>query len=72
MLQHQFGRLKRWSMILFGGLLVLLGLVTFWLPLPVGLPLMLLGAPLLLKASPHARRWWVRLRRWWRQRRGRH
>ena len=57
--------LKKWSLITIGGLLVLLGFVTFWLPLPIGLPLLLLGAPLLLRHSPHARRWWVMLRKRW-------
>jgi hypothetical protein len=65
MLQRQIGLLKKWSMIVTGGLLVLLGLVTFWLPLPIGIPLMLLGAPLVLRASPHARRLWVKWRRRW-------
>jgi hypothetical protein len=49
-------------MITTGGLLVLAGLVTFWLPLPIGLPLILLGMPLLIRHSPHARYWWRRHR----------
>lgn len=49
-------------MITIGGGLVLLGLLTFWLPLPIGVPLMLLGMPLLLRHSPHARLAWQRLR----------
>jgi hypothetical protein len=63
MWQHQLGLLKKWTMIVIGALVVLLGLVTFWLPLPVGLPLLLIGVPVLIRYSPHARRWWTRLRR---------
>jgi uncharacterized membrane protein YbaN (DUF454 family) len=62
MWQRQLGLVKKWSFIVIGGLLVLLGLITFWLPLPIGVPLMLLGAPLLLRHSPHARAWWAQLR----------
>ncbi len=63
MWRRELGLVKKWSLITIGGLLVLLGLVTFWLPLPIGAPLVLLGAPLLLRHSPHARRWWARARR---------
>jgi len=68
MWQHALRRLRTWGLIFTGGALVLLGALTFWLPLPIGLPLMLLGAPLLLHNSPHARRWWSqfsnRLQKW--------
>ncbi len=37
------------------------GVVTFWLPLPTGLPLFLLGIALLMKSSPHVRDRIVRL-----------
>ena len=63
MWRHQLGLLKKWTMIAIGVLVVLLGLVTFWLPLPIGLPLLLIGIPLLIRYSPHARRWWAQLRR---------
>ncbi len=36
---------------------MLVGIVTFLLPVPIGLPLMLLGLPLLMRYSPHARGW---------------
>jgi hypothetical protein len=49
-------------MITIGSLLFLAGLVLFWLPLPVGLPLMLLGGPILIRHSPRARGWWQRHR----------
>jgi hypothetical protein len=48
--------ISRWLMIALGLVVVLLGLLTFWLPLPVGLPLMLLGTPILLRHSRLARR----------------
>ena len=54
MRDERIGQLKKLSMIASGGLLVLLGVVTFWLPLPIGVPLILLGAPLLLRHSPRA------------------
>ncbi|MDJ0741562.1 MAG: hypothetical protein QNJ91_17760 [Gammaproteobacteria bacterium] len=57
------GRLKKLGMIASGALLVLLGVVTFWLPLPIGVPLILLGSPLLLRHSPRARRWWRHARK---------
>lgn len=50
-------------MIVVGGLLVLTGAITFWLPLPIGLPLILLGGPLLIRHSPGVRRWWIRNRK---------
>ena len=49
--------LRKWMSIGLGASAVLVGAVTFWLPIPIGLPLMLLGAPLLVRHSPHARRW---------------
>lgn len=42
-------------MTLFGAAVVILGLVTFWLPLPVGLPLLLLGGLILVRYSLSAR-----------------
>ena len=47
------------KIILIGvGLAFLLaGLLTFWLPLPIGLPLAVVGAVLLTRHSPHARNW---------------
>jgi len=49
--------LRKWTLILLGSTLLLAGALTFWLPLPIGLPLMLLGLPLILRYSPTARRW---------------
>ncbi len=54
--------IKKWLLIVVGGTLILAGLITFWLPLPIGLPMVLLGLPLVLRHSPHARSWWDKLR----------
>lgn len=50
-------RLWKWAAILSGGCLLLAGLLTVWLPLPTGLPLMLFGLIVLLRHSPTAREW---------------
>lgn len=39
------------------------GFITFWLPIPTGLPLMLLGIPILLRNSARARKILIRLSR---------
>lgn len=52
--------LMKWLLIGVGGLSVVAGMATFWLPLPIGLPLMLLGLMLLFRHSPYARRWILR------------
>ena len=31
------------------------GMVTFWLPLPIGVPLFLIGIAFLMRSSPHVR-----------------
>jgi uncharacterized membrane protein YbaN (DUF454 family) len=51
----------KWILISIGALTVFGGFLTFWLPIPVGLPLMMLGVPLLLRYSPHARAWILQL-----------
>lgn len=50
-------RLWKWAAILSGGCLLLAGLLTVWLPLPTGLPLMLFGLIVLLRHSPTVRSW---------------
>lgn len=47
----------KWFFITVGALSVLAGLITLWMPIPVGIPLMLVGLPLLMQYSPHAREW---------------
>ena len=56
-------RLLKWLMILVGILLVIIGLLTFPLPLPIGLPIFLFGVVLLLRYSSDAKRILVRLRK---------
>lgn len=56
------GRVRKWMMIVTGASSVVAGILTFWLPLPIGLPLMLLGATLLARHSPRARLWSARVR----------
>ena len=46
----------KWLFISFGSVSVLSGILTFWLPLPIGIPLMLFGTALLARYSPLARR----------------
>ena len=46
----------KWLIIPLSLAVLILGVLTFWLPIPVGLPLMLLGSYLLLKHSTVARR----------------
>ena len=48
-------------MLLTGGVSCLAGAILLPLPIPLGLPLMVVGAALILSASPAARRWF---RRW--------
>ncbi len=57
--------IKKWLFIVAGGTLILAGVITFWLPLPIGLPMVLLGLPLVLRHSPHARSWWRKLHGRW-------
>lgn len=53
--------LLRLALTTGGGLLTLAGLLTFWLPVPVGIPLLLIGLPLLLRGVPGLR---ATLERW--------
>ena len=41
----------------FASVLFVTGFVTFWLPLPLGVPLFLISVPILMKYSIRARRW---------------
>lgn len=53
----------KWLMILSGLIMLLLGVITFWLPIPIGLPLVVLGLFLLIRHSLTARRILGRLMR---------
>ena len=50
-----FLRYLRWLLALLGLLLFVVGVFTFWLPIPIGLPLMLIGMTLMVRYSPVAR-----------------
>jgi uncharacterized membrane protein YbaN (DUF454 family) len=47
----------KWIFISLGGLSIFSGLITFWLPIPIGLPLILVGLALIARHSPTGRRW---------------
>lgn len=55
--------LVRSTLALLGALLFITGLLTFWLPIPIGIPLMLIGMPLLFRYSPLARFGFIKLAR---------
>jgi hypothetical protein len=55
--------LLKWLYISFGTLSILGGLITFWLPVPIGVPLMLIGAPIIMRHSARGRRLILRLAR---------
>jgi uncharacterized membrane protein YbaN (DUF454 family) len=48
--------LLKWIYIFLGTLTILGGLITFWLPVPIGVPLMLIGTPIIMRHSVHGRR----------------
>lgn len=50
-------------MILLGMLLLIAGLITFPLPFPIGLPLLLIGLALLVRHSTDAKRFLIKLSR---------
>jgi uncharacterized membrane protein YbaN (DUF454 family) len=45
----------KWIFFSLGTISVMGGVATFWLPLPIGLPLLLIGVALLMKSSPSVR-----------------
>jgi hypothetical protein len=51
----------KWLLITLGCLSLFSGMLTFWLPLPIGIPLILMGTALLVRHSPHARQQIMRL-----------
>jgi hypothetical protein len=55
--------LLKWLYISFGTLSILGGLITFWLPVPIGVPLMLIGTPIIMRHSARGRRLILRLAR---------
>lgn len=55
-----YNYIKRWGGVLAGSLLMIVGLILFPLPVPFGLPCMILGAILVMKSSFRAKRYIVR------------
>jgi hypothetical protein len=53
--------LLKWPMIFLGVFLLIIGLITFPLPIPIGLPIVLLGIALLVRYSCDAHRLLSRL-----------
>ncbi|MES9850766.1 MAG: hypothetical protein ABW170_08900 [Candidatus Thiodiazotropha sp. L084R] len=53
----------KWIYLSVGALSILAGLITFWLPVPIGVPLVLIGAPIIMRHSPNGRRWLMLLLR---------
>ena len=46
----------KWLIAGVGLLLLTTGLITFWLPIPVGVPLLFVGVPIVMKNSPTGRK----------------
>lgn len=46
----------KWLTLLLASLTILSGAITFWLPIPTGLPLLMVGVTMLIRSSPRARR----------------
>ncbi len=47
----------KWLYLSIGALSIASGLITFLLPLPIGVPLLLIGTPIIMRHSPSGRRW---------------
>lgn len=56
-------RMLRYLLVGFAGLSFVGGVITFWLPIPLGVPLFLFSVPILMKYSPRWRRWLLHLGR---------
>jgi hypothetical protein len=55
----------KWLYLGLGSISILGGLVTFWLPVPIGIPLLMIGVPLIMNHSRHGRQWILRLFHHW-------
>ncbi|MCG8038826.1 MAG: hypothetical protein JAZ19_17540 [Candidatus Thiodiazotropha taylori] len=53
----------KWLYLSIGSLSIVSGLITFLLPLPIGVPLLLIGTPIIMRHSPTGRRWIMHLLR---------
>ncbi|MCG7897584.1 MAG: hypothetical protein JAY99_18250 [Candidatus Thiodiazotropha lotti] len=47
----------KWLYLSIGSLSIVSGLITFLLPVPIGVPLLLVGTPIIMRHSPTGRRW---------------
>jgi len=56
-------RVPKWIIRTLAVLALALGAVLFWLPIPLGAPLIAVGAALMVTSSVAARRWLRRVRR---------
>jgi uncharacterized membrane protein YbaN (DUF454 family) len=52
--------LLRWIYTAVGFMLIAVGVVVFWLPIPLGIPLMLAGLVLIVRSSPRLGGWVVK------------
>jgi hypothetical protein len=55
--------LMKWLLLAFGSITVFSGLLMLLLPIPLGIPLLLVGVPLLMRYSTRARGWILRMAR---------
>ncbi len=62
-IQLCLSRLKRQFILVIGWLLIVLGLITLPLPIPLGMPLLVISAVLLLSYSVWVKRRYIHLRR---------
>ncbi len=54
---------KKTLLLSLGGIIFLIGMITFPMPVPIGLPLMLIGMTIMLRISPTVRRKLLKLAR---------
>ncbi len=54
---------KKTLLLSSGGLIFLIGMITFPMPVPIGLPLMIIGMTIMLRTSPTARKKFIKLAR---------
>lgn len=57
--------LMKWLLLAFGSITVFSGLLMLLLPIPLGIPLLLVGVPLLMRYSERARDWLLHVARRW-------
>ncbi|MGD8515163.1 MAG: hypothetical protein PVF52_06090 [Granulosicoccaceae bacterium] len=55
----------KWIYISLGSISIVGGLITFWLPVPIGIPLLMIGVPLIMNHSNHGRQLLLQLFHRW-------